>query len=455
MSPDRLGRTSTAPQCQALPRCGAQPRGRVCPGQRVVTPRELNGGVESLVSSVGCQGRGGVGAGARLGVLMGQIKVLTAGVVSVIAEVLAAEAWGVGGGLRSPEHWVAWRTGVSPGRAAGLVAMARRQGELTECGALFRAGSLGEDAMRVIATKAPVERDGELAGLAPMMMHTQLSRILRHLPDQEPGARPEPGREVSFGFRSDGWWEGRQVLPPDEGAVAQKALEAARGELFGERQPDADPMVRGPVSWGDAFVRVCEVALDGLDPATRRGEARGERAQVIVHVDARSDGDGQARLHLGPQLPDALCRYLCCDAKVRAAIESPDGSLLGISPLEATVNPRLRVLIEQRDQGCRYPGCSQQRWVQVHHLIHREHGGLTIPKNLLCLCPFHHRLHHHGAFSIEGNPESAAGLRFIDHWGHDIGPPRYGPVAPPAFGTQPVFTPPTGEPLDTRWFTWN
>ncbi len=288
-----------------------------------------------------------------------------------------------------------------------------------------------------------------------MLMHTQLNRILAHLPDQPAKPKPQRERKVSFGFDDNGWWGLNATLPADEGALVQKALEAARSEVFHERQADADPAVRGVASWADGLARLAEVGLDALDPATRRGEARGERAQVIIHLDGRSDGHGHARIHLGPQLPDTLRRYLCCDAKVRTAIEDHNGALLGISPLEPTVNPRLRVVIEQRDQGCRYPGCSQRRWVQVHHLVHREDGGLTVAVNLVCLCPYHHRLHHQGAFEITGNPETPDGLRFVDHWGHDIGPPRYGPVAPPQFGTQPTFTPPTGERLQARWFAWN
>src|SRR3546814_3964580 len=31
-------------------------------------------------------------------------------------------------------------------------------------------------------------------------------------------------------------------------------------------------------------------------------------------------------------------------------------------------------------------------------------------------------------------------LRFTDHFGHGIGPPRYGPLAPPMFGTTHDFT---------------
>jgi len=389
----------------------------------------------------------------------GQMNVLSWQLVEMLVEVIDAEAWGPGGGLRSPKHWLCWRTGLSDYRAARLVQIARRVGELPACIALFKAGALSEDAMTVIALKAPAERDQELADLAPSLLHTQLSRILKHLPDQDPKPKPEPKpepqRQVTFGFRPDGWWEGRQVLPPDEGALAQKALESARNEVFHERQPDADPTVRGQVTSSDAYVRMCERALHALDPATRRGEARGPRAQVIIHLNGRSDGEGHARIHLGPQLPDSLRRFLCCDAKVRAVIEDDNGALLGISPLEETVNPRLRTIIEDRDQGCRYPGCSQQRWVQVHHLIHREDHGLTIARNLCCLCPFHHRLHHHGAFTIDGNPEQPDGLHFTDHWGRDIGPPHYGPVAPPHYGAEPVFTPPTGERLDARWFSWN
>src|SRR3546814_3246436 len=111
-----------------------------------------------------------------------------------------------------------------------------------------------------------------------MLLHTQLARILKHLPDQKPRPIRTRERKALFGFRDDGWWEGNVVLPHDEGAVAQKANEGARNDMFQERSGAADPAVRGQVTWADGFVRVAETALDGFDPATRRGEARGERA---------------------------------------------------------------------------------------------------------------------------------------------------------------------------------
>src|SRR3546814_519301 len=122
----------------------------------------------------------------------------------MVVEGLEAGAWGPGGGLRSPEHWLAWRTGLAQGRTAKIVGIARRVDDLPACIELFRAGRLSEDAMALIARKAPAERDEEIADLAPLMLHSQLARILNHLPDQDPPERPAKVRKTDFGFRDDG-----------------------------------------------------------------------------------------------------------------------------------------------------------------------------------------------------------------------------------------------------------
>jgi hypothetical protein len=246
-----------------------------------------------------------------------------------------------------------------------------------------------------------------------------------------------------------------QPASPDEGALAQKALEAARDAEFDDRKGDRETRV--PVGWSDALGRWARAGLDGLDPALARGKPRGERFQAIFHLEADPhDGDPLAHLHLGPALPDGLRRYLLCDAKVRAAIER-DGQLVGISPLMPTVDVRLRHQIEERDRGCRFPGCSQMRWTHVHHIVHREDRGLTVPSNLCVLCPFHHRLHHQGAFHIDGDPNRPDGLRFSDKWGQPIEAPRpQRPAQLPPQGAPPAhYTPPSGEHLHTRWFSWN
>jgi len=64
----------------------------------------------------------------------------------------------------------------------------------------------------------------------------------------------------------------------------------------------------------------------------------------------------------------------------------------------------IRRYIVRRDRHCRLPGCTS-RFVDVHHVIHREDGGTHTVENLACLCPRHHRMHHKGLIGITGNAD--------------------------------------------------
>ena len=187
-------------------------------------------------------------------------------------------------------------------------------------------------------------------------------------------------------------------------------------------------------------------------PARRANPSRG-------HVDA--DDPARARLHLGPLLPASLRDLLVCDATARVVLERK-GTPVHVLARRRTVDDRLRSLVEQRDGGCRVPGCGRRRWLHVHHLVHHDHGGPTLPANLCCLCPAHHRLHHAGRLGMAGDPTTPDGLVFTDRRGRPIGGPSPRPPgAPPAqaaaaFGLPaPRWDPPLGEPLDERWITWS
>ena len=173
-----------------------------------------------------------------------------------------------------------------------------------------------------------------------------------------------------------------------------------------------------------------------------------------MHHDIGADGElGPGQLHLGPVVGDSVARYVGCDAEVIVAAYRA-GQLLGITPSVRTVPRHLRRVIERRDQGCAHPLCTQTRWLHIHHIVYWHHRGLSIPSNLVCLCPTHHRELHDGQFSIDGNPEEHA-LRFLDRFGRPIEPPGGGPPRPLRLDEPSPFTPPHGERLDPRWFTWN
>jgi hypothetical protein len=361
---------------------------------------------------------------------------------------------------------VSWKANVSHHRAQGFVAIARRRGELPACWGLFAEGRLTEDTMVRIAKRVPASSDEQMAGLAPWLTIPQLTKLLSALPPlAEPGA-PKPysaGRERSVRLQThgDGWGELRALLPPDDWAVVEVALAAARdAELRDRKDLPVDAEVADgearKVDWADAVVRMASEACDGLDAAFQRTGHRGQRHQVVLHRQVADDGTvGPGRFHLGGYVSDAIVRFLSCDADV-TEITMHGQRLAGIHPAERAPNRRLRRYLEQRDGGCTFPLCLQRRWLHAHHLWHWEDGGPTTAWNLLCVCPRHHRQLHHGEITVEGDPEAGT-IVFRDQWGQAIGPPDLGPhqVPPPTQPHELTYLPPTGERLDTRWFAWS
>jgi hypothetical protein len=412
----------------------------------------------------------------RLAETVGLLNMVTAELVGLIGDALHTGGW-EGFGIRSPEHWVVWRCGVSPTRARRLVRIARTLDGLPECAGLFADGSLTEDQTAVIARHTDSDHDHQVAELAPSLTVPQLARVLPSVPRTEPAppsndegdgspAGPERAtrRGVRFAYGDDGMWWCSIRLPSDEGALVQKGLEVGRDREFRLRHPnhgDGDAGDPGDVSWADALLCLAQTGLDALDRASGAGRPPGERTQVILHLD--SDHQMPPRLHLGPVLPAGVADYLSCDSTVRYLLLR-HGQPMAMGRRRRTVSPRLRAVIEHRDGGCRVPGCDQARWLHIHHLVHWTDGGRTDPDNLVALCPAHHRVVHHGLLTIGGHPGRSDGLTFTDRHGRRLEPAR---PHPPRGGTSSAqaakdhglppaqWQHPPGEPLDTRWITWN
>ncbi len=429
-----------------------------------------------MVEAPGKDTRDGRSLEERVSAAVGLLNVVAAELVGLIAEALRTDGW-QGFGIRSPEHWVIWRCGMSPGRARRLVALARGLEALPVTGSSFAARSLSEDQTAVIVRHTGADHDRQVADLAPSLTVPQLQRVLPSLPRPEPdrtpgdtprddeNGEPEGGRRrsVRFAYGDDGMWWCSIRLSNDQGALVQKALEMGRDREFRLRHPgDTDgPGDSGDVSWADGLLRLTQAGLDALDPATAAGRPPGERTQVILHLDA--DRPAPPRLHLGPVLPPGVADYLSCDATVRYLLLC-HGKPVAMGRREHTVNPRLRTVVEHRDGGCRVPGCDHARWLHIHHLQHWSRGGRTDPENLCALCPGHHRMVHAGLLTIAGDPADPDGLIFTDHRGRRLEPSRPRPPSrdiPPGDAARdhglprPDWQHPSGGRLDARWISWN
>jgi len=159
-----------------------------------------------------------------------------------------------------------------------------------------------------------------------------------------------------------------------------------------------------------------------LDGAARQGNDRPSHQIAITECKC-----GRAWQHGGGrkfELDAAALDRARCDATRIGSLdaEQPERA-------KADIPPATRRLVLHRDGGrCTYPGCRSQRFLDLHHIVHREHGGRHEPSNLTTQCGAHHHQAHAGVFTISGQApdalvflhrDSLAGPRAVD----DVEPP--------------------------------
>jgi Domain of unknown function (DUF222)/HNH endonuclease len=156
----------------------------------------------------------------------------------------------------------------------------------------------------------------------------------------------------------------------------------------------------------DALGLVAESALAaGLDPGSR-----GDRYQVVVHVDAEAlpaGGAGESWLQDGTHVSAETCRRLACDSAQVVMRHAADGTVLDVGRRTRAISPALRRALEHRDGGCRFPGCAR-RVCDAHHVQAWADGGATNLANTVLLCRRHHRAVHEEGFSMRLAPDGTA-----------------------------------------------
>jgi hypothetical protein len=160
----------------------------------------------------------------------------------------------------------------------------------------------------------------------------------------------------------------------------------------------------------DALVTLAEHFLATCgEKADFRGLKGSERCQVMLHVDINtlrrhSDGGCEENQHCHldekPWVSTETARRLSCDASLVTVLEDENGKVLNIGRRARTVPASLRRALDVRDKTCRFPGCSEARHVESHHIEHWADGGETSLENLAKFCKFHHAQLHRGCFDV-------------------------------------------------------
>jgi hypothetical protein len=357
--------------------------------------------------------------GERIAKLAAQISAATYELLIMLRDFDERGGWNRG--FRSCADWLGWRLGLDAGAARERVRVARALAALPLLSDAMRRGQVSYSKVRALTRIATPANEGDLVSFARAGTAAHVERLVRGMRrvDRLAAGQDEQVRHAARYLRAYTDEDGMVVvtgrLVPEAGAALLRALDAGVEQLYGPRRGQLsdgahEPMNEVPLEQrrADALGVVAESALSaGLDPGSR-----GDRYQVVVHVDAEAlpadaAGAGGASCLDGSRVPAETSRRLACDSALVVMRHFADGRVLDVGRRTRTISPALRRALEHRDGGCRFPGCGR-KLCDAHHVEHWADGGETRLGNTVLLCRHHHRAVHEEGFSMELGPNGEA-----------------------------------------------
>jgi hypothetical protein len=309
-------------------------------------------------------------------------------------------------GLDCTAKWLAWRCDLSMATAREKVRVAHALKHLPFTGAAFSTGELSYSKVRSLTRVANAGNEEELVAFALRNTARHVAGYCRELRMGSPlsaGIAEQAFVNRSLRIRRDadrGMLSVTVDLPLEAGELIEKALDRARDDEC-LKIPDLVD-----TSWSkrqaDAFVTMLKEYLQDSAGGTKSSS---DNYLVNIHVDQSALPGNIGR----SSVPIETVKRLCCDGHTVVMTETKDGEPLSIGRRSRVVPKGIERAVRARDKNrCRFPGCRNQRFVDIHHIEHWANGGETAVDTLMLLCSKHHTLVHEGGFRI--------GRDFQDNW---------------------------------------
>ena len=348
---------------------------------------------------------GNVALGEEIAEIAGRINVATHRLLKCVRQFDEAAGW-FEQGAQSCAHWLTWRVGMDPGTAREKVRVARALGGLPAIDEAFAAGSVSYAKVRAMTRVATAANEARVLEVALAATGAQLERICRGLKQATaPEAEQAADRRVRARALGSGLVKLEVVVSPDEADLLIRAIERARAAMTPVGQAAAEqsgPAAAAPrPSAADGLLHIAAGYLEAGEGTAADGSA--PDAQVVIHLDkdlGAPEGALAASLDDGTHVSAETLRRVACDSGLVAAVVDERAGVLDVGRRTRAIPTAIKRALWLRDQGCRFPGCANRRFVHGHHVRHWLHGGRTSLDNLLLLCSFHHRLVHEGGFTV-------------------------------------------------------
>jgi hypothetical protein len=305
-------------------------------------------------------------------------------------------------GCASMAQWLSWKCGLGIVAGRQHVRVARALQDLPLIRDRFAAGVLTYSKVRALTRIATPATEASLLEFAEVTTAAQLERAVRVYErvcvDKDAAAAQVAARSLTVHHDDDGMVTIVARFPRDAAENVLTAINRAAKDVPVDPDDDSAESRRAD-------------ALESIAQSFLAGGADRPPTEMVVHVDVERLED--------PERSPVLQR-LMCDAGVRVTVTREDGTVEA-SRRTRTIPRRLRRWLEKRDQGCRFPGCTNALYTQAHHIVPFCDDGPTDSVNCVTLCTFHHRLVHEGGWRIQGDSAESRALTFVSPHGRVVG----------------------------------
>jgi hypothetical protein len=307
-------------------------------------------------------------------------------------------------GATSLESWTAERFGVSTPSARAYARVAEKAWDIPNLVAGLGRGEISFDKVRVLADVATPETEGELCDQAKGCSVRELADIARSEAElaatRAPSSSARSEHDRRFVRFNDAYRTISAQLPPDSYAETKASLEArAKGVP-----------TDGETPWDQ---RLCDGFLELIRSTVPGSGSRAITASpyvVVAHVPlaALVDESGETSSLAGELEHHGLIdgetvRRIACDATVVVALDDDLGHTMYEGRARRSPSDAQRREVLRRDRHCRFPGCTNVTFTNVHHIVPWKPGGRTDLDNLALLCLFHHKTVHTKGWKMSGN----------------------------------------------------
>jgi Domain of unknown function (DUF222)/HNH endonuclease len=340
-------------------------------------------------------------------------------ILQLAAELDRREGWR-SEGATSLENWIVQRCGVSVATARAWAHVAGRLFDLPHLAGLLATGDLTFDKVRAVADSATPETDAELSEQARHCTVRELAELGRAqrgpAPDQSDA--DYESRSVRF---NDNFRTVTAQLPPESYAEVRTCLETRAKDLPSD----------GETRWDQ---RLCDALLHlvrgGSSRMGTRARAASSRSYLVVAhtpVTALLDEENEpstlcASLESNGLISVDTLRRVACDATIVIAVDDDVGHTMYEGRARRFPTGAQRREIQRRDRQCRFPGCTNATFTDVHHVKPWVAArGCTDLDNLVLLCEYHHRQVHSRQWSMTG--DANVELTFVGPTGRPLSSP--------------------------------